>query len=103
MAVRLNEHQQKELHNIDDDLSAIKKDGNTIHTKAKVGKDMEKLQNLLDDLPSDASNEVKSALQNSLFALKDAVKGDGKDVDMDKVGEAESGLKQAMGESEEEE
>ena len=104
MAVRLNAHQQKELHYIDDDLGKVKKEGSSINAKERVGKDMEKLQNLLDDMPSDASDEVKGALQNCLFTLKDAVKGNGKDpLDMDKVGEAEAGLKQAMGESEEEE
>ncbi len=104
MGVRLNAHQQKQLHNIDDDLKEINGQGNAVNAKAKVGKDMDELEKLLQDMPSDVSDTVKGALQGCLFALKDAVKGNGTDpVDLDKVGEAEAKLGQAMGEQEEEE
>lgn len=106
--VHLNAHQAKQLQDIDDDLNSIKKEGQSVHAKAKVNKDMDKLQELLDDLSNsedpDAVAAVTAGLQECLFSLKSAVgKSEDEPIDLEKVSDAESQIKQAMGGMEEEE
>lgn len=104
----LNASQTKQLQIIDDDLKEIQRVGDSPQSKTKVNKDMDALQNILEELENsdnpDTVANVKEGLQQCLHVLKGAIGStEETPLDMGKIEDAEQGIKGALGGMEEEE